>query len=68
MKWILVWIVVFPPAGPNQITTWEYSQEAVETMEECFGKMVERDVQLKDRAEAGEIMGHEIYCKERYVD
>jgi len=63
-KWTLIWILVFPPAGVNKPTTWEYSLEKDLTMEECFAQLAVKDAEYKELTASGEILGHEIYCRD----
>lgn len=62
--WILIWFLVFPPAGPNQDVTWETKQEGGLTMTECFDFMVEKDILFKQLKEDGKVIGINLYCKE----
>lgn len=62
--WILVWLLIYPPAGPNKDVTWEYSREINLTQQECIDLLVEKDIVLKQETLAGNLIGHELYCKE----
>lgn len=60
--WILVWFIMYPPAGPNQDVTWIEFQESNLTRVECFNLLVDKVNEL-DADE--DVVGHEIYCKEK---
>ncbi len=62
--WILVWFLVFPPAGPNQDITWQTFQDGGLTMSACFELMGEKDVEFKQLKEDGKVIGVQLYCKE----
>ncbi len=62
--WILIWFLVYPPAGPNQDVTWETVQHGGLTMQDCFEQMAEKDVQFKLLHEDGKVIGIQLYCKE----
>jgi len=63
--WVLVWILVFPPEGVNKPTTWEFKSTQGMTMEQCFSELAEMDQNFKMLAQEGEILGHEIYCRDK---
>lgn len=62
--WILVWMVVFPPAGPNKDITWESHSQPDMTYAQCFDLLAEKDQEFRMRADKGEVLGHEIYCRD----
>ena len=62
--WILVWFLVYTPAGPNKDVIWESSRETNLTMTQCFELLTEKDVELRQQTLDGNIVGHELYCRE----
>lgn len=62
--WVLVWFLIFPPTGPNKDVTWVYNHQGNMTEQECYDLLEEKDTMLKHKALAGDIVGHEVHCKE----
>jgi hypothetical protein len=61
--WTLVWFLVFPPNDSGD-TVWESSRTTDLTRAQCIEQLVEKDQELKNQTLDGNIIGHELYCKE----
>lgn len=66
--WTLVWFLIFPPEGPNKDVTWEATRIPNLTSEQCFAQLAEKDQEYKNLTMSGDVLGHEIYCRNENAD